>query len=366
MGSFTTGIGLISGLNSASIIEQILMSEGRGHASAVTDRDAAGAAERDARHQLETAFVAVGPHGHWAVHRRSANQRTSVPLNVLTAATGDRTAGFMVLHRPPAATGPHTGRSGRRHGLDSFTIDRGDGGLLTSDIEIAALNGGAGIQRGRIELMVGGTTTMVDLRDVVTLDDVLDRLNESGANVIVTMRDQRLHIESTSGDAVSVSGVGDVTTAHDLGLTTDGSSGELIGEPVVTLGESTLLSSLNDGLGVFIRDGAPDLRITTSDGVVHDITIPASAMTLGEVMQAIETGTNGSVETAIAPMVFDCNAAGCGGWRCTGGGDDREQHAGRGRSWIRWRPGWEPRWRVTVCSPGTAMCCCVDSMAAGG
>ena len=30
MGSFTTGIGLISGLNSASIIEQILMSEGRG------------------------------------------------------------------------------------------------------------------------------------------------------------------------------------------------------------------------------------------------------------------------------------------------------------------------------------------------
>lgn len=308
MGSFTTGIGLISGLNSASIIEQILMSEGRGRMrlqsriAMLQGQQSAMLGINSKLLSLQSAAQALGSASSFG----ATAAQSSAP-NVLTALTGDGAlpgswsciVSQLAAHHQVRSTG-HASVDGAL-GLDSFTIDRGDGGLLTSDIEVAALNGGAGIQRGRIELMVGGTTTMVDLRDVVTLDDVLDRLNESGANVIVTMRDQRLHIESTSGDAVSVSGVGDVTTAHDLGLTTDGSSGELIGEPIVTLGESTLLSSLNDGLGVFIRDGAPDLRITTSDGVVHDITIPASAMTLGEVMQAIETGTNGSVEAAIAP-----------------------------------------------------------------
>jgi flagellar hook-associated protein 2 len=306
MGSFTTGIGLISGLDSASIIEQILLSEGRGRfrlqarIAMLQEQQAAMLGINSKLLSLHSAAQSLG--GSMSFGATTAH--SSMP-SALTALTGEGAVpgswSFVVSqlasHHQVRSTG-HASIDGAL-GLESFIIDRGDGGLVIRDIDLTELNGGAGIDRGHIEMTVGSTVTTVDLSDVVTLDDVLQRLNESGAAVTASTRGQSLFISSTDDEAISIRSLSDSTTAEDLGLTTDGADGSMLGEAVITMGTSTVLSSLNDGLGVLVRDGTPDLRITTADGSIHDITIPADAATVGDVLQAIETGTGGQVQAAV-------------------------------------------------------------------
>ncbi|MCH2148659.1 MAG: flagellar filament capping protein FliD [Phycisphaerales bacterium] len=307
MGSFTTGIGLISGLDSASIIEYMLQAEGRGRLR-LQSQIASLQGQQAAMLGINSNLLSLRAASQSLVGTTTFGMTTATSSapDVLTAMTGsDATPGtwsFMVsqlaTHHQMRSAGFASASAAL--GLESFSIDFGVGGSLRRDTDLSMLNGGDGVDRGHVELIIGSDVTQIDLTDVVTLQDVVDRIEASGADVEVACTKQGLRITARNGEAVTCRSLGASTTAEDLGLTVDGSSGVLDGAAIVVLGSMTQLSSLNDGLGVLIRDGAPDLRITTSNGTVHDITIPTGATTLGEVFEAIESGTDGSVQAGVS------------------------------------------------------------------
>jgi flagellar hook-associated protein 2 len=304
MGSFSTGIGLISGLDTASLINQILLGESRGRVRlqneiATLQARQSSMLEVNARllglqSSVDTLLSASG---------FGAMQATSSDTGILSVlASGNASPGawsFLVssLATRHQVLGAGHASTETELGLESMTIELG-GGDLVRDTELAILNGGAGVDRGSIEITIGSgsneTVHVIDLSDVVTINDVIDRLAEAGSDFTAHLDGAGLRLETSDGREIAVQSLSGASTAEDLGLVGDGSSGVLVGTGIAVLGGETPLSSLNDGNGVLLREGSPDLRITTRDGRSFDVDIPSSASTLQDVLDAINNALDSS------------------------------------------------------------------------
>lgn len=296
MGSFSTGIGLISGFDSATMIEQMLLGESRGRLRLQTEiatlqSRQSSMLELNARLLgLQSAVSLLG-----SASTFGAMQVASSDADVLTATAASGTsAGDWSFIVESLATRHQVlaGASASQHsalGLDSFSIEFG--GSLSPAMRLDSLNGGAGIDRGRIELVLGSgassTTHVVDCGSVATVQDVVAALEAADPMLQVTIDDTSLRLESSDGRSISITSLDGARTAEDLGLVGDGSSGVLEGTSIVQLGADTLLASLDDGNGVLLQAGAPDFRITTQDGRVFDVDIPDDATTVQDVLDAV-------------------------------------------------------------------------------
>ena len=167
------------------------------------------------------------------------------------------------------------------------------GGFVDRGISLDELNAGSGIRRGQIRITDrSGTSAVIDLRFVQTVDDVLDTINSNMlVNVTAVTEGDALRLVDNTGQTVSnllVTEVAGGTTAASLGLgAIDVAASAATGQDVLTLHDATRLASLNDGSGINIRTSLPDLQITFSDGSpTLDIAF-GEATTLGGVLQAI-------------------------------------------------------------------------------
>ncbi len=135
---------------------------------------------------------------------------------------------------------------------------------MTGPTLLADLNGGQGVALGRIRITSGVADVTVDLRDADDLQDVLDRINASGAATAV--------IDGVTGDRLVITGVAatvrveevDATTARDLGIFTNGVvaspfTGSDV-DPAVTT--RTTIANLRDGAGLT----GPPTAITITNG----------------------------------------------------------------------------------------------------
>jgi flagellar capping protein FliD len=99
-----------------------------------------------------------------------------------------------------------------------------------------------------------------------------------------------------SGGAITVENVGTSTTATDLGIAgTAGAGQNLYGQGVNYVTVNTLLSTLNDGVGVRINPGlnVTDFRIQLKNGTTYDIDISESDTTLQHVVDKINNAGPG-------------------------------------------------------------------------
>lgn len=311
MSGISSSVGLFSGIDSASLIEQLL---------AVESRPKVLFQQRIAQLQLQ----------------QSAYLDINGRLNSLrTAASGLRTNRVFetasATSSNPDALGA-TARAGAAEGSYSFIVDRlvstrqllsrgfadRDSTALNAtsftfedvrarldrDVSLSALNGGDGIARGEIRITdsQGGTAT-IDLSRAGTVSEVLDAINgEGGVAVTASVRDGRFVITDTNGGTVTVSnGVGS-TTATSLGIAGSG-AGELVGSSVYALTANSSLGSLNDGNGVFIRDqagtGIYDFTITVNDGSGDT----AVRVLLGAFDEEVTPPGGGDPETVTTPAV---------------------------------------------------------------
>ncbi|MEM6260587.1 MAG: flagellar filament capping protein FliD, partial [Planctomycetota bacterium] len=208
----------------------------------------------------------------------------------LVAAQQSITRGFQDSNATPVA--PNGG---------TLTFDRGEA-RLDSETRLSNLNGGEGVNRGFIRITDrSGSTALVDLRAVVSVNEVIDRINTStGTNVFAQVEGDRLTITDVSGGTgdLLITDVGTNGTATALGiagnatLDADGDNTVLTGTLINTVGDSSLLSSLNDGKGIR-TDGGNDLFINYSGGTAAiDL---SGLLTLGDVFDAIDTATAGIV-----------------------------------------------------------------------
>lgn len=147
---------------------------------------------------------------------------------------------------------------------------------ITPLTSISALNNGLGIDTTGFTIINGTQSASIDLSSVVTVEDLLNKINSAGVGVRAEIKPdgQGLRLlNPTQGNELRISENGG-TTASDLGLR--------------SFDTTSRLAELNAGRGVRTVDGA-DFRITDSDGVGFDVDLNASMQTVQDVINAINT-----------------------------------------------------------------------------
>jgi flagellar capping protein FliD len=283
MSGISTGIGLVSGINSSQIIEQLLALEGRGKLPIQARMNSVQASK--------TALLDVNAR-LLNLRNAASKLRLGNVFTTMTATSADETslAARASKDTPPGTYQFTVGRlvstsqvlsrgfatkDATPLGLDNLSFEWGDAGL-ERDIALADLRGGEGIARGRITVKDGlGREDTIDLSTAVTLNDVVERINAaSTADVEAYIENERLVVSDASGGPASlvINDVGAGLTAEQLGIRGTHVSQEITGTQLNQLGGSTALASLNDGTGVFVRDGVIDFRIKV-DATTYDISL---------------------------------------------------------------------------------------------
>ena len=141
-------------------------------------------------------------------------------------------------------------------------------------------------QTSGLQITNGGSTYTIDFTTALTVEDVLNKLNGSGAGVLAEINENGTGIDlrsRLSGDDFTI-GENGGTTAADLGLR--------------TFTASTRLQDLNHGFGVHTRDG-DDFQIRLKDGTLLSFDI-SSAQTIGDVIGQINAAGGGVVTAQLA------------------------------------------------------------------
>lgn len=300
MSGISTSVGPFSGINSGELINQLLAVEARPKQLAQA-RVGSLQSQRAALLDINSTLLALKTASGAIRTNKTFKSAKAVSSNeaVLTAtASNTASPGAYTLNVSRLVS---TQQQISRGFIDrdttgvqatKVTIETG-GGRVESETSLAALNGGAGVARGKIRLTDrAGGISVVDLSTAVTVADVVSAINANGsAQVTATVVDDRLEITDTSGSTagnLKIENVAGYTTATSLGIATGGSgvaASTFAGSRVNYIGASTPLSSLNDGAGVAFRSGlavgTADIKITARDGTVLNIELGRREVSAG-------------------------------------------------------------------------------------
>ena len=283
MSGITSGIGLVSGINSAQIIAQLLSLEAQGKVPIQGRLNAIQGAK--------TAMLDVSAR-LLNLKNSASNLRLGKSFQTMSAVSADESilSAKATNATPPGSYAFTVGRltstsqmlsrgfatkDSTPLGLDSMSFEWGDASLAR-DVALADLRGGQGVGRGSIKFTDGvAHTATVDLSTAVTINEVVERINAAeGIAIQASIENERVVLRDTSGGsgAMTVEDVGAGSIATDLGIAGNFASGTKTGAQINQLGVGTSLASLNDGNGVLIRDGVADFRLSV-DGTTYDISL---------------------------------------------------------------------------------------------
>lgn len=308
MGTISSGIGLVSGINSKEIIDQLMSLEARPKTKLQSRIDATNQ-QKFAFTELSARLTTLRLSTSVLKKVSTFNQRSAVSSNenVLTASAASSAArgtyqfqvARLVTTQQSVSTG-YANTDTQRVGAGTITIEMG-GGEIYSQTPLSQLNGGAGVRRGVFRITDrSGQSGLVDISTAVTLDDVVKKINTNlDISVRAEVSGNTLKITDLTGQGgnLSISDVGAGFAAADLGITGSVAGATLTGTRINYVGASTSLSQLNDGRGIRTASG-DDFQITDSAGVSYDINV-SNLATVGSVLDAINSATGGKVTASI-------------------------------------------------------------------
>lgn len=282
MAGLSVGTGLISGINSAALIEQLLALESRGKApiqrrigavtaarTALLDVNARLLAAKSAAGKLRTGKVfdamkaTVGDETVMGVSTGSTTPQGNYQMRIarLVSTSQLLSRGFASTNTTPA-------------GLDALSFELGRGGV-ENDTALSTLNNGEGVRGGKIRITDRlFKTSLVDLSAATTMQEVVDAINaDETVSVSAAIENERLVVRDTSGGGASFI-IDDVTgsLAQDLGIKANVYANSVTSSQLTGLGRNSALGSLNDGAGVLTRDGVADFKIDVA-GTVYNISL---------------------------------------------------------------------------------------------
>lgn len=288
MSGISSGIGLISGIDTARLIDQLIAIERRPVAN-LQQRVSALDIQRAAFMQLSAQLLAVQNSVTNFGKLSFFHRFSSISSNegVLTADASDRAAPGTYTFRVRSLVTSHSLIS--RGFADADTTPIGVGtltiesarGKVNPSTSLDALNGGAGVRRGVIAITDrSGASAEIDLSTALTVDDVLNAINtNTGVNVRAYVTGvgsngatgDRIVVEDLTlpEDAVGRFIIADTRggfTAGDLGIAADITGVRVDGHDLVRLSNRTQLSVLNDGNGVGRFAAGTDLVFSTALG----------------------------------------------------------------------------------------------------
>lgn len=270
MGTITSGTGIFSGIDTASLINQLIAAESgpktlaqkrilqlQGLQAAYLDLNAKLGAVKGAAQTLRTGNVF------------QSNKAASTNEDVLsaTASTTATPGSYSFIVDRLVSTQQFLSRgfaSSTSGGLNatSFTFESADG-RLDRDTSLASLNGGAGVSRGKIVISDAAShTATVDLSKAATVNDVLDALNAAGGglNLSAKVQDGKFVITSGNNSNLTIADSYGYQTAESLGIAATGTSSTVTGSTVYSLSADSALGALNDGNGIFINSQTGSAR----------------------------------------------------------------------------------------------------------
>lgn len=318
MGGITSGIGLASGLDSASIIQQLIALESRPKILAqqrLSNIRVQQSAYLEINSRLQTLRSMVSSLRTQPIF--NAKQASSSAAEVLTAtASASASPGtyqFIVdrlVSTEQRLSRGFTTADSTPVGAGEFIFE-GAQARLDAETALADLNGGSGVVRGRIRISDGTKTAEVDLSRSATVTEVLDAINAADVGVTARVRGGSFVLESStgSGSDITVQNAGSAQVAQSLGLATGASvSGkDLVGTSVYGLTANTPLALLNDGNGVFanvVVGQTADFRITIDGdarsvrlGELYELSgelIEGKAVTVGDALKRMNDALDGT------------------------------------------------------------------------
>ena len=290
MSGISSGIGLISGINTAELIDQLIELEARpvrNLQARVQEIDARRAAFLELSAKLLAVRNAVSNFNKVTFFRRFA--ATSTNEGVVTATAGEKALPGVTTMRVHSLVSNHSLVSRGFADADRTTIGSGTisievgHGRVDRATELSVLNGGNGIRRGVFTITDGtGAQAEIDLRTAVTVDDLLSAINSSPdiavrarvTGIPATLPDgtsaagDRIVIEDISGGAgeLIIADRAGSFAAADLGIAGRSAGGRIDSHDLIRLTMTTPLSLLNDRNGMDRFRQGPDLTFTTSFG----------------------------------------------------------------------------------------------------
>lgn len=309
MGRISSDIGLISGIKTKDIIDQLMALEARPKDLLQTRIDSVNR-QKLAYTDVVTRLASLKLNGTTLKKPSTfqAASTTSSNENVLTATAANGAAigsyQFQVARlvaTQQSVSGGFADFDHARVGAGTMTIELG-GGDLTSESPLAQLRGGDGVRRGLFRIIDrSGNTAVIDTTAAVTLDDVVNKINTSlDINVRASVGREGLLLSDLTGKTTGnfiVQDVGSGHAAEDLGLVASVAASTITGSDINSIGRATALAQLNDGRGVR-STGGKDFTITAGTST-YDISL-GSAKTIGAVLDAIN---------AVAPTEFKAEIA---------------------------------------------------------
>ncbi|MCH7812585.1 MAG: flagellar filament capping protein FliD, partial [Planctomycetes bacterium] len=287
--------GLISGLPTADLIAQLMALEAR-PMNLLQERVSVIQAQRTAFVELSARLLGLKSRvqpldepSFFRVFRSNSSDE-----NVLTALAGENAgvgtfrfqvhslvsnhaligAGFADADTTPVGAG-------------TLTLEMGHG-LLNESTDLERLNGDEGVRRGRMEITDrAGNSVEIDLRTALNVADVLSEINtQTAINVRARVAGDRIVLEDLNDTAtagsLTVRDLAGGQVAQDLGIakSVTADAGEalalILGDDVIDLVDSTLLSRLNDGNGVGRAVAGTDFTIIRDGGGTFDISLTAT------------------------------------------------------------------------------------------
>lgn len=311
MGRISTGIGLVSGINSKDIIDQLMALEARPK-DLLQSRIDTASKQKTAYTTLQTKFASIKLNAQALQKPSTFNNAstTSSDENVLTAtaASGAAIGSFqfqvarMVSSQQIISNGM-ADYSKSAVGAGAITIEMG-GGELRNVQPLAQLLGGEGIRRGNFRITDrSGNSAVIDISSAVTLDDVVKKINTAlDLSIKASVGSEGLIINDLSGGSGNFT-IEDLSGGHaaaDLGIAGSAASSTINGADLNYLGINTALGQLNDSRGVRIASTGADFTIVAADGTSKDIAL-AGVKTIGGVLDAINTSLAGKVKAGVNP-----------------------------------------------------------------
>lgn len=275
MSRISTGVGLVSGMNIQQIVDQLVSVDARPR-DLLLARVGVLNTQKAAFADITARITALLGRVNSFAQRQSflSYRATSSNPDALTASVGENVQpGTYTFNVRALATTHHLISNGFRDrdaalGTGTLTIESA-AARVNRAMELSELNGGAGVQRGVFQITdASGETAEIDIRDALTLNDVIQRINDADIAVRASIRGDAMVLEETTGGQIRISDIDGGRTATDLGFSEANSvgTGQLSGARLAGLRDTTRLESLNDGLGVRRGTGGGDFRITDSAG----------------------------------------------------------------------------------------------------
>ncbi|MCK4628048.1 MAG: hypothetical protein KAT56_03535, partial [Sedimentisphaerales bacterium] len=282
MGTISSGVGLISGLDIEGIVNSLMEIERRPRQRLV-DRIDILTAQRTAMMGIQAKVMAMQLSAA-SFNKESVFQQktvTSSDENIITA-SGDKFAAEGIYRfTVKRLASNHHFVSRAYNSLDSsigsgtlsFEIGQGQ---LAKATDLSFINGQRGFQRGKINITDrAGNSDEIDLTTALTVQDILDEINaNTTVNVTASVSGDGIVITDNTGDAgnLIVSDIGSGRTALDLGIRANLAGSVITGSDILSMSADTSLSDLNDGNGIRGFDSPlEDITFNLSDGTVLNI-----------------------------------------------------------------------------------------------